>query len=65
MLVKVNNNLLCSCLSGTLKWRTCVRKMQLMPNAHTEDGSHDYFTVNRKHVSIVFILRYVRHFEFD
>ncbi|ESO84393.1 hypothetical protein LOTGIDRAFT_236344 [Lottia gigantea] len=51
--------------TGTLKWRTCVRKMQLMPNAHTEDGSHDYFTLNRKHFNFDIVnlstLRFILH----
>ncbi|OWF34686.1 Nicolin-1 [Mizuhopecten yessoensis] len=37
--------------SGTpeIKWRTCVRRMRLMPNPHCEAGSQDYFCVSQKH----------------
>ncbi|XP_060082218.1 nicolin-1-like isoform X1 [Ylistrum balloti] len=34
-----------------IKWRTCVRRMRLMPNPHCEAGSQDYFCISRKHFS--------------
>ncbi|XP_069062962.1 nicolin-1 [Pleurodeles waltl] len=50
---------------GPLKWRTCLRNYRLMPNPHTEEGSHDYVSLYRhqmigdvNHVtSVRFILR--------
>ncbi|KAL3852517.1 hypothetical protein ACJMK2_016145, partial [Sinanodonta woodiana] len=36
---------------GENKWRTCVKRMRLMPNAHAETGSQDYFCVSRKHMA--------------
>ncbi|XP_067684621.1 nicolin-1-like isoform X4 [Haliotis asinina] len=35
---------------GELKWRTCLRRMKLMPSPHTESGSQDYFSLTRKHL---------------
>ncbi|XP_055999896.1 nicolin-1-like isoform X9 [Ostrea edulis] len=37
--------------SGEIKWRTCVRKMRLMPNPHKEGGSQDYFSISKKQFS--------------
>lgn len=34
---------------GEAKWKTCIKKMRLMPNPHTETGSQDYFCINKKH----------------
>lgn len=34
-------------------WQTCIRNYQLMPNAHCETGSQDYFTISREQMSIV------------
>ncbi|XP_069796016.1 nicolin-1 [Narcine bancroftii] len=30
-----------------LKWKTCLHNMCLMPNPHTENGSQDYFSIDR------------------
>ncbi|XP_013412528.1 nicolin-1 [Lingula anatina] len=30
------------------KWKTCLKRMKLMPNPHFETGAQDYFTVTRK-----------------
>ncbi|XP_069101109.1 nicolin-1-like isoform X3 [Argopecten irradians] len=32
-----------------IKWRTCVRRMRLMPNPHCEAGSQDYYCISQKH----------------
>ncbi|XP_062590200.1 nicolin-1-like isoform X4 [Saccostrea cucullata] len=37
--------------AGDIKWRTCVRKMRLMPNPHKESGSQDYFSISKKQFS--------------
>nr|XP_022298249.1 nicolin-1-like isoform X2 [Crassostrea virginica] len=37
--------------SGEVKWKTCVRKMRLMPSPHKESGSQDYFTISKKQFS--------------
>ncbi|KAL5013392.1 hypothetical protein ScPMuIL_007662 [Solemya velum] len=34
-----------------VKWKTCVRKMKLMPNAYTETGSQDFFSITKKQFS--------------
>ncbi|KAK3101124.1 hypothetical protein FSP39_001126 [Pinctada imbricata] len=36
---------------GDMKWKTCLRRMRLMPNPHTEAGSQDYFCISRKQLS--------------
>ncbi|WAR25639.1 NICN1-like protein [Mya arenaria] len=36
---------------GEVKWRTCVRKMRLMPSPHVEAGSQDFFVITRKQMS--------------
>ena len=35
--------------SVTSKWRTCVSKLQLMPNCHCERGSENMVVLNRAH----------------
>lgn len=31
-----------------VKWRTCIKKMRLMPSPHVETGAQDYFVITRK-----------------
>ncbi|KAL4226348.1 nicolin 1 [Mactra antiquata] len=33
-----------------IRWRTCVKKMKLMPNPHVEAGAQDYFVITRKNM---------------
>lgn len=33
-----------------VKWRTCVKRMRLMPNPHVEAGAQDYFIITRKNM---------------
>lgn len=33
-----------------IRWRTCVKKMKLMPSPHVEAGAQDYFVITRKHM---------------
>nr|XP_034307041.1 nicolin-1 isoform X5 [Crassostrea gigas] len=37
--------------SGEIKWKTCVRRMRLMPSPHKESGSQDYFAISKKQFS--------------
>lgn len=37
--------------TGEIKWKTCVRRMRLMPSPHKESGSQDYFAISKKQVS--------------
>ncbi|XP_025106146.1 nicolin-1-like isoform X2 [Pomacea canaliculata] len=30
------------------KWKTCLKSVKLMPDPHSEEGSHDYFTFTNK-----------------
>lgn len=32
------------------KWKTCLKSVKLMPDPHSEEGSHDYFTFTNKQV---------------
>ena len=41
------------CTGTEVKWRTCVKRMRLMPNPHVEAGAQDYFLITRKNVSVV------------
>lgn len=36
---------------GEIKWKTCVRRMRLMPSPHKESGSQDYFAISKKQFS--------------
>ena len=36
---------------GEGNWRTCVRRMELMPNAHSDLASEQYFTISAKQVT--------------
>ncbi|KAK6175388.1 hypothetical protein SNE40_013861 [Patella caerulea] len=51
--------------TGDLKWRTCVRRFKMMPDPHSEDGSHSYFYLNRKHFNFDIVnlstLRFILH----
>ncbi|KAJ8302308.1 hypothetical protein KUTeg_021295, partial [Tegillarca granosa] len=42
---------------GEARWKTCIKKMRLMPNPHTETGSQDYFCINKKHATVRLILQ--------
>lgn len=33
-----------------VKWRTCIKRMRLMPSPHVEVGAQDYFILTRKHM---------------
>lgn len=37
--------------AGEIKWKTCVRRMRLMPSPHKESGSQDYFAISKKQFS--------------
>ena len=42
-----------SCTGNEVKWRTCVKKMRLMPSPHVEAGAQDYFIITRKQVHLL------------
>ncbi|XP_033642363.1 nicolin-1-like isoform X1 [Asterias rubens] len=33
-----------------VRWRDCVKRLQLMPDPHTETASQDYFTISRSNM---------------